>query len=664
MAGLSRGLLLAILLVAGCASPATQREDPASGVSLPPFSIEGAELVATDASSSTFLWRGVIGPAPPVSPPFLPVGLPGAVASAVPSPSDQVLLPFRPPLGVAFQIEGALEGAGIRESFVGMDILGNGTRQCTSAIIGGPEWAPACTTRIYDPLDEPEEWALSVRSGSNSEPLEFEFTVRVRASMAPLAGEPPALVAYRGNEVVDVPEEFRALSFRPSFTGVRHGEPTVGVTSDGTIFTPALYDELPQTPAGAPRSPVRQWEVARSRDGGHTWDRVHHPALSPITNYDTWVWVDPLTDRMFNVALYIECSWAQWTDDGGATWDASPAAGCGLPQHDHETLTTGPPAPGTVTLGYDNVVYYSYSSSRNVGDAGAFVTVSLDGGRSWGPGVRVHPSDCTSGSSGGVGVAPDGTAYSAHGGCEGVFVAVSHDSGATWGEPVLAGSHHPLFSDPDLGFDREGRAYLAHSDAMLGVSLATSDDGGLTWPQDVDVMPPELGRALFPVIAVGEPGRVGIAYLATTADGATWPREGDPSYAPDATVWHLYVTYSLDALSDDPTWVTYRVTPDDDPVQMGCVWMHGGDAECRNLLDFMDSTQHGGMLYVAHADGCDACERAARPQVVGGNIVWIQTGGPSLGPAWWDDRGQTPSPSRRASAPQDTYISGRSVANR
>ena len=58
---------------------------------------------------------------------------------------------------------------------------------------------------------------------------------------------------------------------------------------------------------------------------------------------------------------------------------------------------------------------------------------------------------------------------------------------------------------------------------------------------------------------------------------------------------------------------TTDVTPKD-PIQRGCIWMHGGADICRNLLDFFDMTvDKQGRVQVGYVDGCTdgACVQAA-----------------------------------------------------
>lgn len=140
---------------------------------------------------------------------------------------------------------------------------------------------------------------------------------------------------------------------------------------------------------------------------------------------------------------------------------------------------------------------------------------------------------------------------------------------------------------------------------------------------------PSITSAVFPDIVAGADGRIAIAYLGTTQSDDGW-QDGDSSYASDDTVWHLYVAYLDDATAADPLVVTARITPDLDPVQRGCIWMHGGLNPCRNLRDFMDMVEHDGQVYVVYPDGCDKCASASESHVLDETTVVIQESGSRL----------------------------------
>ena len=435
------------------------------------------------------------------------------------------------------------------------------------------------------------------------------------------AVDPPAPPAETGRVVAHTPEALVPLpasvplpEVRLSPVGARGAEPTMGVLSDGTLFT---------TANGA--------RIARSVDNGHTWETMESgdPLLRPKLSLDPWLWVDPLTDRVYNAPLYVVCTWAAWSDDAGATWDANPLAGCGLPAHDHQKLTTGVPAEGVQTDGYPNVVYYSYNAFSG---EGTIVTTSLDGGESWGLGANVHPpSGCHNGIAGPVAVGPTGVAYSVKPRCEGAAVAVSADSGETWSEPFLIENStmdQALASMTDAAVDADGNAYLTWVGEDGRVHYAFSADDGQTWSAARAVSPPAVQASVFPVIVAGDAGRVAFGYLGTADDASKWPSRSAQD-ASEKAAWHLYLTFLENGTADSPTLLTVQATPDDDPVQIGCVWQSGGANDCRNLADFIDMAERDGRVYVVFADGCDKCKSAdasRRSDVV---VAILETG-PSL----------------------------------
>jgi hypothetical protein len=401
--------------------------------------------------------------------------------------------------------------------------------------------------------------------------------------------------------------------------GLTGGEPSVGVTSSGAIF---LAGVLPGSDLEAAQEDQNLGgKLARSTDGGRTWELVGDVARDPKVNHDPWAWVDPDTDRVFNVPLNaLACPWLAWTDDEGATWGANPAVACAPPSHDHQKLVTGPPAAGVVTRGYPNVVYYAYNSLLVTGTAGllglppladerlgTIVAVSLDGGLTFSEGRIIHASGCHRGIIGPPAVAPDGRVYVPHGTCDGLDVMISADSGSTWTTTSLdaVGSLDDFAFDPGVAVDPSGAATLVWPgrDALLYV--ATSRDGGVTWSAPQRITPPEVTATVYSsIVAVGE-GRVGVAYAATTRDPSGWAQRAS-SFADDETVWHLHV-----ALIEDGRFATQRITSEDDPLQRGCIWMRGGESDCRNLLDFVTMTQRDGALYLAYTDGCDLCASAS-----------------------------------------------------
>ena len=144
---------------------------------------------------------------------------------------------------------------------------------------------------------------------------------------------------------VDEPPLPLIFNFRD--VGEDGAEPSIGVTSSGCIFFIAFE------------------KVMRSCDHGQSWEDVTGPLCAFQTN-DPWGWVDPETDRVFNVQMQgLETSWICWSDDDGETWVGNPHDSGTTPLNDHIKLATGPWTSSGYGIGgqlsqafYDQAVYY------------------------------------------------------------------------------------------------------------------------------------------------------------------------------------------------------------------------------------------------------------------------------------------------------------------
>lgn len=423
------------------------------------------------------------------------------------------------------------------------------------------------------------------------------------------------LVSFTASGLVPLAPAFSGLDVRISDVGYDGPEPSMGVTSDGTIWITAGEQEL-----------------ARSSDHGRTWELVTtgSAVTAPKANLDPWMWVDPWTDRIINAPLYVACTWMTWSDDGGESWDGfNPVTGCaqGIPAHDHQKLTSGPPAEGVTVTGYENVLYYSYNSFRG---EGTWIQQSYDGGKTFTLGQAVHPDSCHSGIAGPVAVGDDGVAYSPKPTCDGIEIAVTKDSGATWSLVSVedVGTIDALAHMTDAAVDKSLNAYAVWTGEDGLPYLTRSTDSGATFSKPIRVSPPGVTSTTHNVVTAGESGRVAVAYYGTRADTSEWEDKSAQS-APPETVWNLYLTMTEDALADEPVWTTVQVTPDEDPVQIGCIWLSGGSNACRNLLDFIDMVQLDGRVYIAYADGCDACKSASESTGRAATVAIVERG-PSL----------------------------------
>jgi hypothetical protein len=449
------------------------------------------------------------------------------------------------------------------------------------------------------------------------------------------------LVSLDGhNATVPTPEAAKGLAFTLRPTQRPGGEPNIGVTPSGNVFVTA--------------GPL----VLKSADQGRTWTEVFNltkfwgPLYNPeptgnvrglTRSSDDMLWVDTDTGRVFaDFMTGLYCSKLFFSDDEGGTWTASPVD-CGVPVNDHQKVMTahwGPsvPRPATNPV-YPNLVYYCYNKL-----AASDCAISYDGGLTFaydrpatvidgqtgeaqplaamGPcgGINGHPAG-----------APDGTFYlPINLGCPGPVVMVSTDNGLTWTlrqGPTLHGAEE---IDPDITVTPDGTAYLLYRGSDHLPYLVRSHDRFASWQGPWLMSPPDVRSSVFTAITSGDDGRIAMAFLGTR------DTTKEPSLAPNATRWHLYNVVGLDAGADSPTFTAVQVTPDADPVQIGCVWLGGGGNPCRNMLDFIDLHRGpDGRAYTVFSDGCTArCAYNAtatnlqsRSRIV---TVSVLDGGPSL----------------------------------
>lgn len=421
------------------------------------------------------------------------------------------------------------------------------------------------------------------------------------------------------------------LSFRLSDVGEPGAEPSIGITSSGCLFFTAFE------------------KVMRSCDQGGSWESVEDVFSQPGTS-DPYLWVDPLTDRIYNVQMVsLVATWVAWSDDDGASWLGNPFDQGPIPVNDHIKLGSGPwtsagyGALGNMSPIHDTAVYFCYNKL-----AGAFCYTSLDGGATFPVGGQVVGLASTAaGLHGAIETAPDGTVYLPP---RTPFptVVISKDNGLSWSTITMGtdvGTSNPR-KNSEIATDTQSNAYHVWVGENMGVYLARSTDSGASWDEDsLRVSPKAVVSSVFPHIDAGDPGRIAITYLGSedadlirSQDIDNRPWIGNPHTAPGEAVYHLYVTYSLNALDDEPVFHTVRIT--DDPVQRGSICVSSNDcrdigpSSNRNLLDFNDlHIDKDGRVYIAFADGCTgACVEGGGPEASRDRrgTVAILDAGPSL----------------------------------
>jgi hypothetical protein len=445
--------------------------------------------------------------------------------------------------------------------------------------------------------------------------LVFAGCVTPEAETPAAALEPGSLARLTAFDAaglaLPVPELLKdGLGIVPSLVGHRGGEPNVGVTSSGAVFMTAGHNTL------------------RSTDHGMTWEIVFNlseelPQMAcPVPVWpvplagcptgitrssDPMLWVDTDTDRVFTdhmTGLY--CSNMIWSDDEGDSWTMKPMT-CGTPVNDHQKVATGHgygPNGAPAGAAYPNPVYYCYNKL-----VATRCAVSLDGGATFpvettaaGPdndaacgGINGHPAPH-----------PDGTMFvPLNLGCPATAVSVSEDGGLTWTFKMSPfGDVGAEELDPEITVTPDGTAYMLWRGTDHLQYLARSTDKFDTWEGPWKVSPEGVTSTVFAGLTSQVDGRIAFAFLGTR------DTEAEPSEAENETRWHLFTGVSLDAAGANPTFVVEQVTPDEDPVQIGCVWLNGGGNPCRNMLDFIDMhSDSEGRVYIAYTEGCVAASQ-------------------------------------------------------
>lgn len=307
-------------------------------------------------------------------------------------------------------------------------------------------------------------------------------------------------------------------------------EPSLGLTSDGSLFLFPAYEPLTDpgtqhtTPSGA----------ARSLDGGATFERLesnvgpvsHHP-----WDYDPFLYVDPYTDRVFMenlVAPPFNCANLSYSDDRGETWKQT-VAGCLV--FDHVGYGSGPPMVSQTRDGYPTVLQRCGISlgATTLASEATGCQKSLDGGARWeppgepaflfGPDGLPHPPAACHGAAHHPFVDHRGWTWLGRVWCDRhPYLALSKDEGATWTRSrvsdTLAAGH-----DVGVGVDPAGRVYatwIAADDQLP--YLARSDDDGRTWTEPMRITPDGVTAVGDLSIAPGGRGKAALAYVASLAD--------------------------------------------------------------------------------------------------------------------------------------------------
>jgi hypothetical protein len=371
-------------------------------------------------------------------------------------------------------------------------------------------------------------------------------------------------------------------------------------------------------------------------------------ATAPRLFGDPILFTDHDTGRTFvsqEMGLTPAGSTMEFTDDGDTF---TPSEGSGAPSGiDHQTVGGGPfhaPVPSGVNPLHPNGVWYC---SQSIADA--VCSISLDGGRTFGPAVPMYTlADC-GGIHGHIKIGPDGTAYVPNVGCgANQALIVSEDNGITWNIRRLPQSG-AADRDPSVAIGSDNTVYFSYQNSDGHSHVAVSRDKGLTWERDTDVGA-QLGikNSLFHAAVAGDGDRAAVAFFGTTTGGADYDL---PAFS---GVWYLYIATTFDR---GQTWWTQNATPND-PIQRGGIC---GDGPCRNLLDFFGAdVDKEGRVLVGYDDGCitRACITGQKSYgLPGGNdfiakaVIARQTGGKRIFAAYDPPAGPVAEPPLRPLPP-------------
>lgn len=434
-------------------------------------------------------------------------------------------------------------------------------------------------------------------------------------------------------------------------------EPSIGVTKDGTIFVVTLNQVQMSTDHG------KTWKVV------YRYVSLNDPTTHNVyTTLDPMLYVDPVTDRIFVSHLEVDptvaitggipwCQYLAWSDDGGKTWSDDPEKwplpygpthgenACLVGVSDHQKLVVakfrdGDPVQKAVrdanpNKWSDRVLYYCHqkydilggypdlidetTGATNLHDneiTGSWCEASDDSGRTWRDAKQLSGfrPGCPAGLVGSPAAHPDGTVivpmgvFGGEGPCTNnpPAVAVTEDNGKTWTFREMPNrTVGQTEIDPDITVTPDGVAYMTFRDKNQHMMMVRSADKFKTWEGPFQVSPPDHVLTVFTTVTSGDNGRIAVTYLGTRD---AQQKEAVPSNATGGTFWHAYVSYSLNANEANPIFYTVQTTPEEDPAQIGCVWLKGGGGgpkRCRNLLDFIDMvSDREGRTYSAITDGC------------------------------------------------------------
>jgi hypothetical protein len=315
-------------------------------------------------------------------------------------------------------------------------------------------------------------------------------------------------------------------------------EPAITVDPSDRRRLVATWQQDIGTPA------ARSDLIARSADGGRTWQTTSIPGLTVCTGGTADFASDPWLSVGGDGTVYFSGLQGSPTADpppvgvvasrsldGGRTWSEPATVAAADPGVDTDSVTASPTLDG-----HAYVVWAAWDHSFQppmTGNALRFARTT-DAGATWSPGVLVHdPGPTAVDFSGHVLVLPSGDLlavwadFDVVSGLGSLMVSRSADEGATWAEAgVVAVQPVGRFEDPESGVELpqpgftspavapDGTVYIASegstSPTSGAITLSQSRDGGRTWTSSP--LPDVSAFAFEPAIAVEDHGTVGVLW--------------------------------------------------------------------------------------------------------------------------------------------------------
>jgi len=440
------------------------------------------------------------------------------------------------------------------------------------------------------------------------------LVISAQAASKPAATKHNPTVAYHGAPAVAVGPQPGNKKIAWSGTPLRFestkipremAEPTLGVTKSGNVYTVAgAFDSRLNSDARKfPRT-----VMYLSRDGGRNFKPLQAGVGGTEANeitFDPYVYVDPDYGRAFNVDLLMAGSAITFTDDNGESWGTGFSTVAGA--NDHQTLTTGVPPKGNPLMvptdpAFPKIVYYCVNTIARIA-----CSHSLDGGRTYVE-LGTSPSQAVSTSGafvcgslhGHIVTDRDGRLFVPRTECGRLVLGVSGDGGLTWETKAVSTTMPGDDPDSSVAVDRDGNLYYTWYDAEHRLPyLTVSKDHGDTWSTPRMIAPPGVKAGWFPVVDVGDPGKIAIWMMGST-EGEGLSPENDARDSKRA--WNNYAIVSTNALSDDPTFVSVQTNPRTNPVHRGAC-----AGRCGRVYDFLDvvvAPNDSGRVWTTSMDTC------------------------------------------------------------